>query len=63
MNRTKLGIIGKPLGHSLSPILHLKGMEKLNISYSYEKWEIEPFVAESFNGKVTVNPKLFERNY
>ena len=41
MNRTKLGIIGKPLGHSLSPILHLKGMEKLNISYSYEKWEIE----------------------
>lgn len=30
---------------------------------SYEKWEIEPFVAESFNGKVTVNPKLFERNY
>lgn len=31
--------------------------------FVYEKWEIEPFVVESFNGKVTVNPKLFERNY
>ena len=41
MKRNRLGIIGKPLGHSLSPMLHMKGMEKLKEGYAYEKWELK----------------------
>ena len=48
MNRTRLGIIGKPLGHSLSPVLHTKGMEGSGEIYSYEKWELEEEQLEKF---------------
>jgi shikimate dehydrogenase len=38
--RNLLGIIGNPLGHSLSPILHKTAIEKLTANYKYEKWEL-----------------------
>ncbi len=50
--RNMLGIIGNPLGHSLSPVLHKTAIEKLTANYSYEKWEIEEDELESFIQKV-----------
>lgn len=38
--RNILGIIGNPLGHSLSPILHKTAIDKLEAGYNYEKWEL-----------------------
>lgn len=52
MKRNRLGIIGKPLGYSLSPILHMKGMEKLKEGYIYEKWELEESELEEFLASV-----------
>ncbi len=46
--RKLLGIIGKPLTHSLSPILHNKAIEKLAIDFKYEKWEIDESELKQF---------------
>lgn len=46
--RNKLGIIGNPLGHSLSPNLHGIAIEKLSETYTYEKWELAENELESF---------------
>lgn len=46
--RNKLGIIGNPLGHSLSPNLHKAAIEKLSETYTYEKWELTENELESF---------------
>lgn len=40
MTRSRLGIIGNPLGHSLSPVLHAAVIGKLGLAYTYEKWEL-----------------------
>jgi shikimate dehydrogenase len=41
MTKKKYGIIGKPLSHSLSPLLHNFWFKKYNISSSYKLIEIE----------------------
>ena len=41
MKKKKYGIIGKPLSHSLSPLLHNFWFKKYNISSSYKLIEIE----------------------
>lgn len=46
--RNLLGIIGKPLDHSLSPLLHNKAIEKLKINYKYESWELDESELEGF---------------
>lgn len=46
--RRILGIIGNPLGHSLSPILHKTAIEKLSADYTYEKWELAENELEKF---------------
>ncbi len=46
--RNLLGIIGNPLGHSLSPVLHNTAIEKLSADYTYEKWELAENELESF---------------
>lgn len=38
----KLGIIGSPLSHSLSPVMHLSALKELGISGSYELLETPP---------------------
>lgn len=48
MKRNRLGIIGRPLGHSLSPLLHGKVIEKLGLDYTYEKWELAEEELPSF---------------
>lgn len=50
--RNLLGIIGNPLGHSLSPILHKTAIEKLIANYTYEKWELAENELEEFIRKV-----------
>tara|TARA_Y100001970_G_C14211331_1_gene847123 strand:+ start:465 stop:1298 length:834 start_codon:yes stop_codon:yes gene_type:complete len=41
MKRLKFAIIGKPLSHSLSPVLHNYWFKKYNIEANYELMEIE----------------------
>jgi shikimate dehydrogenase len=37
-----LGIIGYPIGHSISPIFQQAGLDHLGIDATYEKWEVTP---------------------
>ena len=39
--RKKFGIIGSPLKHSLSPVLHNYWFEKYNIDAEYSKIDVE----------------------
>ena len=36
----RLGIIGFPIGHSISPIFQQAGLDHLGIDATYEKWEV-----------------------
>ena len=38
----RLGIIGYPIGHSISPIFQQAGLDHLGIDTTYEKWEVTP---------------------
>ena len=38
----RLGIIGYPIGHSISPIFQQAGLNHLGIDATYEKWEVTP---------------------
>jgi shikimate dehydrogenase len=38
----KLGIIGQPLTHTLSPLLHAQLMQHMNINGAYRKYELKP---------------------
>jgi len=38
----KLGVLGYPLGHSLSPALHQYFLKQTNLSGSYDRFEISP---------------------
>ena len=37
---SRLGIIGYPIGHSISPIFQQAGLDHLGIDATYEKWEV-----------------------
>ena len=64
----KFGLIGFPLGHSLSAVIHKAGFESLGIEASYEILETDPedlvdrvkfFKRENYNGfNVTIPLKL-----
>lgn len=56
--RNKLGIIGKPLGHSLSPKLHSIAIEKLSAVYTYESWELEENELKAFLDNVKSEESL-----
>ncbi|MDP6496263.1 MAG: shikimate dehydrogenase [SAR202 cluster bacterium] len=38
----RLGIIGYPIGHSISPIFQQAALDHLGIDATYEKWEVTP---------------------
>lgn len=38
----RLGIIGYPIGHSISPIFQQAALDHLGIDATYEKWEVAP---------------------
>jgi len=42
------GIIGRPLGHTLSPLLHNWAFDRLSLPYTYHLWVIEPGKLEDF---------------
>lgn len=46
------GIIGHPLGHSLSPALHNWGFGELGIQARYEAWDTPPEELENFIARV-----------
>lgn len=67
------GIIGYPLGHSLSPLLHNWGFSQFNLEAVYMSWPLEPEKIKNFmNGfrslpisgaSVTIPHKLSVRKY
>jgi len=42
IDTTALGLIGYPLGHSISPLIHNYALDKLDLNYVYLPFEIEP---------------------
>src|SRR5665647_53220 len=42
MSATKYGLIGHPLGHSLSPYIHERIMDAAGISGHYELYDVQP---------------------
>jgi len=52
----KYGIIGWPLGHTLSPSLHTWGFGKLGIDATYEAWPIESGDVPAFMKRVRTEP-------
>ena len=38
----RLGIIGYPIGHSISPIFQQVALDHIGIDAIYEKWEVTP---------------------
>lgn len=67
------GIIGYPLGHSLSPLLHNWGFSKSRIQAVYMSWPLEPENLDNFmkgfrtlpvsGASVTIPHKLAVRNF
>lgn len=50
------GIIGWPLGHTMSPILHNRGFGQLGIDATYEAWPLEPADVAEFMARVRTEP-------
>ena len=46
----KLGLIGYPVGHSLSPWIHGEFLQRANLKGTYEKYQIEP--GETFGREI-----------
>lgn len=42
MKKNKIGLVGHPLGHSLSPVMHNAVFEKLQLDYTYESFDVKP---------------------
>ncbi|MBN2139992.1 MAG: shikimate dehydrogenase [Desulfovibrionaceae bacterium] len=52
------GIIGHPLGHSLSPVLHNWGFRENGLDAVYEAWPVRPFELAGFMDRVRRTPIL-----
>ncbi|MBI9081320.1 MAG: shikimate dehydrogenase [Pseudodesulfovibrio sp.] len=52
----KYGIIGWPLGHTLSPTLHTWGFDQLGIDATYEAWPLESGDVSTFMKRVRTEP-------
>ena len=38
----RLGIIGYPLGHSMSPVMFRAAFEEYGLDITYDAWEVAP---------------------
>ncbi len=38
----RFGVIGHPVGHSLSPVIHRAALELLGLPHTYDKFDVEP---------------------
>jgi len=54
--KTKLFIIGHPIGHSLSPLMQTAALKKLNLRYGYSSVEVLPEELPLFIRKIRQNP-------
>lgn len=52
MKRLKLGIIGYPLSHTLSPLMHQAALKDLGLVNTYDKWSLEPLELPTFIANV-----------
>lgn len=48
MKINNIGIIGNPLSHSLSPLMHSSAISHLKINYKFKKWELNIEDLENF---------------
>ena len=48
MELKKFGLIGHPVGHSLSAVMHGRVFEELNLPYTYEAFDVLPEDLEKF---------------
>ena len=46
--KIKLAVIGDPIGHSLSPVIHTTVLDELGIDYEYRKINVSPQDLEAF---------------
>lgn len=58
----RLGIIGNPLGHSISPALHEAVIRKLGLDLTYEKWELEQASLSRFLQQVRTDGEILGFN-
>lgn len=54
--RRVFGIIGHPLGHTLSPLVHNWGFERFGIRAHYEAWPTPPGELETFMARFRETP-------
>ena len=45
---SKLGIIGFPIGHSISPVFQQAALDHLGMDATYQAWEVDPGDIASF---------------
>ncbi len=50
------GIIGHPLGHTLSPLVHNWGFRRFGIAGRYEAWPVTPDALPAFMARVRTEP-------
>jgi len=51
----KIGILGNPLSHSLSPVMHNAAIKHLKLNLEFEKWEITQNSLEEFFSNLEKN--------
>lgn len=56
MPKKLYGVLGWPLGHSLSPLIHNTGFQRLGLPGIYMKWEVRPADLAAFATSVRVLP-------
>jgi shikimate dehydrogenase len=51
MNKTpRYGVIGNPIDHSLSPVIHRQFAAQFGLAMDYQKYQVEPFHLATFIG-------------
>ena len=61
MKKKTFAIIGKPLSHSLSPVLHNYWFKKYNIEANYEAFEINDSDIEKLNKLLSDSDDFIEK--
>ena len=56
MPKKLYGVLGWPLGHSLSPLIHNTGFQFLDLDGVYLKWEVNPADLAAFAASVRILP-------
>ena len=52
MMSRRLGIIGYPIGHSMSPVMFRAALKEYGLDITYDAWEVEPSAVSEFISEV-----------